>query len=151
MNGQYSLAESDCIARYLTRHFGENENRFLQTAAKPTSALTIHRKRSEASSFGHVSAPAHKDGYLVSLSLRGDRQQLFEGGRRIETRAHAPDSLCIRDLSERYRAYLCSPFDFLFFHIPLSALDAIARENGARRVARLDCRPGTLDPVAAGL
>ncbi|GGF49815.1 AraC family transcriptional regulator [Aliidongia dinghuensis] len=152
MNQTQSFSvENGCLARYLASHYGENASRFLRMGSAERPTLTLYRKRSEASVLRHVSAPAHEDGYLVSVSLLGDRQQPISGGRFTETRIHAADSLSIRDLSERYETCLDGPFDFLFFHMPRSAIDAIAEENGTRKVEGLGCRLGVLDPIAAGL
>jgi len=147
-----SLAvESGCLSRYLASHYGENESRFLRMGSVDRPTLTLHRKRCEALLSRRVRAPAHEDGYLVSISLLDNRPQLISGARLTETQTHAADLLSIRDLSERYETCLDGPFDFLFFHVPRSVLDAIAEENGARRVESLTCRSGVQDPVAAGL
>ncbi|GGF04723.1 AraC family transcriptional regulator [Aliidongia dinghuensis] len=144
-------AEDSCFAQYLSQHYGENQRGFLRTGWEPHSDLTVHRKRSALPVFGQVSAPALEDGFLVSISLRGDSQQLVRNGRFTETRSFPADSLGIRDLSEAYAAYLCSPFDFLFFHVPRAALDRLAEESGARRIDRLFSGPGIVDPIAASL
>ena len=145
-----SAGTSD-FAWYLSRHYGENQSHFLQTNSGSRSELTVYRKRSEAPVFGQISAPALEDGFLVSVSLQGDRQQLVSAGRFSETQEYPVNSLRIRDLSEAYSAYLCSPFDFLFFQVTRAALDAVAEESGARRVAALHCEPGVIDPIAVSL
>jgi AraC family transcriptional regulator len=151
MQNQLPSMGSTTLGRYLSRHYGDNDGRFLQTSAGSKSDLAIYRKRSDRPEFGHVSAPALADGYLVAVSLKGDHQQRSCNGRLSETRAHAVDSLHIRNLTEDYSAYICSPFDFLFFHVTRDALDAIAQESGARRIDGLSCPPGVLDPIAASL
>jgi len=142
---------SDSLSGYLARYYGENESRFLKMGPSVLPTLTAYRKRSESTAYRHIAAPAHDDGYLVSISLQGDRHQLISQGRFTETQTHAPDSLTIRRLSEGYEACLCSPFDFLFFHLPRSVLEAITEESGAGKIAGLRGQRGVSDPVVAAL
>lgn len=137
--------------RYLERHFGVNDSRFLETGSRTSCALSVHRKRSDQTTFGQVSAPAIEDGFLISLSLRSGSHQPVCNGRFMSTEHYLADTVHIRDLSQDYSAYLCSPFDFLFFHISRGALDAVAQESGARPVETLSCQSGRTDQVAACL
>jgi len=148
------LSRSDCstdLQRYLSRHFGENDSYFLQTSPELPSALSMHRKRSGPAVFGQVSAPAIDDGYLISLSLREGSQQPVCNGRFLSTEHYTAGTVHIRDLGRNYSAYLCSAFDFLFFHVTRAALDAVAQESRARRVETLSCQSGRADPIAACL
>ena len=139
------------IGRYLSRHYGDEDGPILQTSETAKSDLSICRKRCNRPEFGHVSAPAIDDGFLVALSLKGDHQQQVFKGRLAETQCFSADSVQIRNLTEEYSAYLSGAFDFLFFHVTRDALNAIAVESGAPRIDELRCPPGVLDPIAASL
>jgi AraC family transcriptional regulator len=151
LQGQLSPTENAPFGQYLARQYGEEGNQFLRTSPRARTPLAIYRKSSDKPYFGPVFAPALEDGFLVAISLTGHDRQQISNGCRSSVQSYAPDSLHIRNLAEDHSVYLCSPFDFLFFHVTREALDAIARESNSGRISALSCLPGALDPIAASL
>jgi len=142
-----SNAVSCPLEHYLSGNYGDR-GQFLKTSPEARVRLTVSRQQSDKPYFGQISAPASDDAFLVTISLHGHRRR-SAGNAGIES--YQPNSLQIRSLAEDYFTQLCSPFDFLFFHVTREALDGIAQASGSGRISTLSCTIGTLDPIVANL
>jgi AraC family transcriptional regulator len=151
MQRQISSARNGRFGQYLTRCYGEDGSRLLETSPASKAELAVCRKRCDRPDFGSVSVPPLEDAFLVAIALAGDHRQRVFDGPRSEIRSHPADSLHIRHLDEDYSAHLCGPFDFLFFRVTRQALDAVAEESNSPRVTELRCPLAVQDPIAASL
>ncbi|WP_213989466.1 AraC family transcriptional regulator [Sodalis sp. dw_96] len=73
--------------------------------------------------------------------------KLWHDGRLVHSGGHAKQALAITDLTEDWRCQHLSPFDNVRLLIPRQALDEFTYDSGQKRIGRLDCAPGTTDPV----
>jgi AraC-like DNA-binding protein len=146
-NHHLSAAEDTHFERYLSRHYGTGVQS-LKTSPEARAHLAVCRYRSDKPLFGQVSTPPLEDAFLVTVSLQGHHRQRT-GSAPVE--AFGANALDIRSLAQDYSAYLCSPFDFLFFRVTRQALDTIAEENGSARIESLKCPTGLPDPITASL
>lgn len=101
----------------------------------------------------------------VELSAAGSRRS-FHGGSpaqlgalqldtpplgALEPGTLQPGTIHIADLSDPPMAYVCSPFHSVLFHMSRAAIDEFVAEARLSPVANLQCPPGAIDPVIAGL
>jgi hypothetical protein len=98
------------LGRCLSRHDGDD--RFLETRHPSKYDLAVSRKRRDRPDFGHISAPAQEDGFLVALSLIGEEVKRVRNGRLSQPEFYTADFFQIRNLTEEYSVYLCGPLIF---------------------------------------
>ncbi|MGV7216970.1 helix-turn-helix domain-containing protein [Bradyrhizobium sp. UFLA05-112] len=84
-----------------------------------------------------------EDAYLVSLKFRDYPDcECWERGRSIVKTDIRAGATYLYDLKRDPRYVIDKPFHSVFFYLPRSALDDIARQSGAPRVGELDYQPG---------
>jgi AraC family transcriptional regulator len=116
-------------ARILVTHLQCDGPCDRMTRAVPTEAafsIMLHRR----------ALPSHK---------------LWLDGRLVHSGGYAAGTVSIAGLEQSPVAYLGSPFDNVQFYISRAALDALAAEEGVRRIDTLDWTRGTHDPVLGHL
>ncbi len=78
--------------------------------------------------------------------------EIWVDGKYTKLRQVSPGDTFVFDLSTNPNGNLSPPYDFLRFHLPVAALDQLARHRGLRRVGRLRTPSlGLQDPVLQGL
>ncbi|WOH83017.1 AraC family transcriptional regulator [Bradyrhizobium sp. BEA-2-5] len=83
------------------------------------------------------------DAYLVSLKFRDyDDCECWEQGRYVTKSNIRRGATYLYDLKRDPRYVIDKPFHSLFFHLPRSALDDMARQSGAPRIGELAYQPG---------
>jgi AraC-like DNA-binding protein len=84
-----------------------------------------------------------EDAYLVSLKFRdyGDCE-CWERGKCVTKRDIRAGATYLYDLKRDPRYVIDKPFHSLFFYLPRSALDDMARQSGAPRIGELAYQPG---------
>jgi AraC family transcriptional regulator len=86
--------------------------------------------------------------FLVNLHLRDvDSYKWWFQGRHEAAVSYSRGAVDIVDLELGPTVLQSSPFDCLQFYVSRAALDEIADDNGARRIGRLVCPRGTIDPI----
>jgi len=84
-----------------------------------------------------------EDAYLVSLKFRDFPDcECWEGGRCVIKTDIRAGATYLYDLKRDPRYVIDKPFHSLFFYLPHSALDDIAKQTGAPRVGELAYQPG---------
>lgn len=84
-----------------------------------------------------------EDAYLVSLKFRDFADcECWERGRCVIKRDIRAGATYLYDLKRDPRYVIDKPFHSLFFHLPRSALDDMARQSGAPRIGELAYQPG---------
>jgi AraC-like DNA-binding protein len=84
-----------------------------------------------------------EDAYLVSLKLRDYPDcECWERGRCVIKTDIRAGATYLYDLKRDPRYVIDKPFHSLFFYLPRSALDDVARQGGAQRIGELDYQPG---------
>jgi AraC family transcriptional regulator len=120
--------------------------------ARRGGRLAVTRLRCDAG-LKNLSEPiAVESAFLVNLHLRDvDSYQWRFQGRPIAGVAYSRGAIDIVNLESGPTALHASPFDCLQFYVSRAALDEIADDNGARRIANLVCPRGKIDPVVQQL
>jgi AraC family transcriptional regulator len=112
--------------------------------------LSVTRLRSDLANHGAIAPLPREDSYLVVLCLRDvSVHRLWLDGREMPLCRRSSGDVCIADLERDPSAYLESPFDWLQFKFPRSALDEAADDLGSSRIGRLGSSAGacTSDPI----
>jgi AraC-like DNA-binding protein len=130
----------------LARHFRVDASSHLVTSALRKSRLAVTRVRRDTPGHGLTSPVPAEPAFSVLLQLRDSpKRELFLGGRSVYRGGYGARTTSIVDLEEEPTANLESPFDVLHFYVARAALDAIADEQGARRIETLTCERGVFD------
>ncbi|WP_315758981.1 MULTISPECIES: AraC family transcriptional regulator [unclassified Bradyrhizobium] len=138
------------MAQALT--FAQSVGRFLHLKDAPPSLVTRSLRSAELAVTEtrnddpeprlSESMPA-EDAYLVSLKLRDfDACECWEEGRCVTKRDIHAGATYLYDLKRDPRYVIDKPFHSLFFYLPRSALDGLARQAGRPRLGELAYRPG---------
>jgi AraC family transcriptional regulator len=84
-----------------------------------------------------------EDAYLVSLKLRDYPDcECWERGRCVTKADVRAGATYLYDLKRDPRFVIDKPYHSIFFYLPRSALDGIARQGGAKRIGELAYQPG---------
>jgi AraC family transcriptional regulator len=84
-----------------------------------------------------------EDAYFVSLKFRDYADcECWERGRCVVKTDIRAGATYLYDLKRDPRYVIDKPFHSLFFYLPRSALDDVARQAGARRIGELAYQPG---------
>jgi AraC family transcriptional regulator len=132
--------------------FAQKVGRFLHLKDAPPSLVTrslrsaelaVTETRDDHPVPGLCDSMPSEDAYLVSLKFRnyGDCECWERGKCVIKTDIRA-GATYLYDLKRDPRYVIDKPFHSLFFHLPRSALDDIARQAGAPRIGELTYEPG---------
>ena len=132
--------------------FAQKVGRFLHLKDAPPSLVTRSLRSAElAVTETRDDHPVRRladsmppeDAYLVSLKFRdyGDCECWERGKCVIKTDIRA-GATYLYDLKRDPRYVIDKPFHSLFFHLPRSALDDIAKQAGAPRIGELSYQPG---------
>ena len=115
----------------------------LITRTLRSAELAVVETRDDNPVPGLCGALPSGDAYLVSIKFRDYPDcECWERGRCvIKTDIHAGKTY-LYDLKRDPRYVIDKPFHSLFFYLPRSALDDIARQAGAPRVGELTYQPG---------
>lgn len=93
-----------------------------------------------------------EDAFLLSVEIAsGGSRSICKGGAMQRLGLQQEGAVHIANLTECASAYVCSPFNFVVFHLPRNTIDAFATEMDVPRVGALRCDAGTVDPVVASL
>jgi AraC-like DNA-binding protein len=84
-----------------------------------------------------------EEAYLVSLKLRDYPDcECWERGRCVNKADIRSGATYLYDLKRDPRYVIDKPFHSIFFYLPRSALDGIAKQSGASRIGELAYQPG---------
>jgi AraC-like DNA-binding protein len=132
----------------LARYFRADASSHVAAEGLRRSKLAVTRIRRDMPSHGFTSALPAEPAFSVLLQLRDcAKRELFIGGRSVCRDGYGARTTSIVDLEEQPVAHLESPFDVMHFYVSRAALDEIADDQGASRVATLACDRGTFDPI----
>ena len=132
----------------LVRAFRADSSSHLITRSLRKSRLAVTRVRRDTPGHGMTSPLPAEPAFSVLLQLRDcPKRELFMRGRSVYRGGYGAWTTSIVDLEEEPTAYLESPFDAVHFYVSRAALDEIADDNGARRIATLSCERGAFNPV----
>lgn len=111
------------------------------------SQITIVECRSDRPVGGLSETVGEQDAFVVAPNLRDyPGCEIWESGRRVGKADLPAGYTFIHDLRCDPRFLMDKPFHGVFFHIPRAALDAVAEEAAAPRIAELARKPGMGTP-----
>jgi AraC-like DNA-binding protein len=140
--------------------FGERMGRCYHLASAPsllttsfkTGQLAATRLFRAGAGPGLIETMPVEDSFVCQLQLSTlPLHEVRCGERIVLARNGARHSIGILDLRDRLSVRIGSPLDALSFHLPRPVLDEFCDDVGARRIERLSCEPGHVDPVLAHL
>lgn len=107
------------------------------------SQITVVECRSDRPVGGLSDTVAEQDAFAVGLNVTEyPACEIWESGRCVVKTDVRAEHTLIHDLRREPRFLMDKPFHTLLFHIPQTALDAIAEEATAPRITELARRPG---------
>src|SRR6478736_9041544 len=132
--------------------FGRKLGQFLHLKDAPPSLMTrslrsielaVTETRDDDPVAGLSGSLALEDAFLISLKLHDYPDcELWEHGKCITKRDIRAGATYLYDLKRDPRYVIDKPFHSLFFYLPRSALNGIARQPGGPRVGELGYEPG---------
>src|SRR6187200_671403 len=132
--------------------YGQRHGKFLHMPDAPPSLITRSLRgielaatetRHENPESGLSGRFPAEDAYLVSLKLRDyPACECWEEGRYVTREDIRAGATYLYDLKRDPRYVIDKPFHSLFFYLPRSALNGIARQPGGPRVGELGYEPG---------
>jgi len=115
----------------------------LITRSLRSAALAVTEVRNDAPVQEFSGSLPAEDAYLVSLKIRDyPACECWENGRFVTKADVRAGATYLYDLKRDPRYVIDKPFHSLFFYLPRSALNDMARQPGAPRVDELSYRPG---------
>lgn len=129
-----------CMSSHLRRDQGIRAN-----------GVEIHRKTMDLHQLHHVETEASARGVLLGISMRDGHSRRILDGRHASCHDFDKGSIYIRSFSDRYRADIHRPFDFVLLEISQASLDRAIEEKQGKRVGGLACVAGVRDEVLLNL
>ncbi|MGC2083421.1 MAG: AraC family transcriptional regulator [Bradyrhizobium sp.] len=115
----------------------------LVTRSLRSAELAVTETRNDHPVPGLSDSMPAEDAYLVSLKLRDFADcECWERGRCVTKSDIRAGATYLYDLKRDPSYVIDKPFHSLFFHLPRSALDDMARQGGAPRIGELAYQPG---------
>ena len=133
----------DDYAQWLAQRYGVGEVPFIVTRSLPQGEISVMDVRVDQP-FRRLGDPyPPEDAYLIGVHLRELTNLCYwEGGRQVSTALLRAGDVTIHDLTREPRALLDKRLHSIVFHIPRTALDALADDANVPRVAELGYEPG---------
>lgn len=125
----------------------------LFAARLKASDIAITRLACQDDAHGLTAEYELEDSFLLTVQLNDFRFGLWRDGRPTPSCGFGPGTIGIYEMDRRWIANIHTAFDVVHFHVPRAALDRVAGDLDAKRVATLLCPAydGTHDPVLHGL
>jgi len=140
------------FGRRLTCQYGIDAAQSLASASRSGAEIGIVHLRYDLPHLFVLEPLPIEDAFLLGVEIdAGGSRRIVRDGESLQMGLQQEGAVHIADLSEPASAYVCRPFQSMFFHLPRAALDAFAEEVEEPRVEGLCCDAGTLDPVIANL
>lgn len=120
----------------------------ISPVAKPQIAIT--RLVSNVGLPEQTASIQPEKAFVVSVHLTPANPQgcdLWIDEKHSRVRTWLPGGVGIYDLESNPRSRNAGPIDWVHYHIPRSTLDAFTDDVEKPRIERLQCSPGTVDPV----
>jgi AraC family transcriptional regulator len=115
----------------------------LITRSLRSAELAVTETRNDDPVEGFSGSLPSEDAYLVSLKFRDYPDcECWERGKFVTKENVRAGATYLYDLKRDPRYVIDKPFHSIFFYLPRSALDDIARQAGAARVGELAYEPG---------
>jgi AraC family transcriptional regulator len=124
------------------------------TCALPRATIAVTELRYENPQNILSTPPIVEDAFLVAVHFRYfPRYEYWENGKAAPVSVLRPGETIIYDIKRKPTFHLNSSFHSVHFYFPRAALDAIAEEANAPRVAELHYKPAVSyrDPVLRGM
>ncbi|MEJ1171359.1 helix-turn-helix transcriptional regulator [Variovorax sp. CCNWLW235] len=115
------------------------------------NGVGIHRKTMALPHLHHVETEPSARGVLLGISMRDGHSRRIVAGRHASCHDFDRGSIYIRGFSERYRADIQRPFDFVLLEISQASLERAIEEKPGKRIGSLAHVAGARDEVLLNL
>ena len=137
------MTQAGVYGQRLARRLQLKDAPSLITRTLRSAALAVTETRNDNPVPGLSGSLPAEDAYLVSLKFRDyPGCECWEDGRFLIKSDVRGGATYLYDLKRDPRYVIDKPFHSLFFYLPRSALDDIARQAGAPRIGELAYEPG---------
>ena len=137
------MTQTDAFGQRFGHPLNVKQAPSLITRALRTADLAVIETRHDNPDRGLCGALATDDAFLVSLKFRDYPDcECWERGRCVTKADIRAGATYLYDLKRDPRYVIDKPFHSLYFYLPRSALDDMARQARAPRIGELDCQPG---------
>jgi AraC family transcriptional regulator len=137
------MAQAGVYGRRLGQPLQLAEAPALITSSLRSAELAVTETRNDNPVRGLSGSLPADDAYLVSLKFRDyDDCECWERGRFVTKSNIRSGATYLYDLKRDPRYVIDKPFHSIFFYLPRSALDDIAKQAGAARIDELAYEPG---------
>jgi AraC-like DNA-binding protein len=137
------MTQSGVYGRRIGQPLNLKDAPSLVTRSLRSAELAVVETRDDNPVRGLCGALPSEDAYLVSLKFREYPDcECWERGRCVIKTDIRGGATYLYDLKRDPRYVIDKPFHSLFFYLPRSALEDIARQSGAARIGELAYEPG---------
>jgi AraC family transcriptional regulator len=141
-----SMAEVATYGTRMAAHLQVGSAPVIATQTRRKSQLAVTRLRSDAGMEQMSTAMPAAAAYTVTMYLRENpKVQLWHAQKMVHDGPYPKGGLGIMDLMQEPTFFTPAPFDCLQFYISREALDEIAYDHGAVRIANLTWPRGNID------
>ncbi len=133
----------DDYAQWLAQRYGAEDAPIIVSRSLPRGEITVTEIRVDQP-LGRLGEPfPPEDAYMICLALRDLPNHCYwEGGRQVSAASLRAGDITIHDLTRGPRSLLDKRLHSILFHMPRTALDALADDANVPRVAALGYEPG---------
>ena len=144
--------EDGAFGARMAAYLGRDDGRAVSAQTLINSNLVVTGLRCDGG-LTDVSAPIPAEkAFIVSVHLRDlPFHELRRRGAVVHTGFHPKGGVNVFDLEDDPRFFFPSPFHCLHFYVRRATLDALADEQGARRIDSLSWPPGAIDETVSHL
>jgi AraC family transcriptional regulator len=137
------MTQAGVYGQRLGRHLQLKDAPSLITRTLRSAELAVTETRNDDPVPGLSGSMPSEDAYLVSLKFRDYPDcECWERGKFVTKADVRAGATYLYDLKRDPRYVIDKPFHSIFFYLPRSALDDIAKQAGAPRVGELAYQPG---------
>ena len=138
-------ASADAYERNLAHRFGAEDAPSIVTRSLQRGEMAVMELRADQPTERLSDPLPVEDAYMVALMLREfPNNNYWESGRKAPVASLRAGDISIHDLTREPRVLLDKPLHTLLFHLPRTALNAIADDANVPRIAELGYDPGVI-------
>jgi AraC family transcriptional regulator len=144
--GKSIMATSECYGERLAERLRVEQAPAIAMRVLRTADMAVTETRCDDPVLGLSGSIQRADAFFVNLTLRDYPNRVYwEDGRQVSVCDMRAGQASIHDLKRDPVALIDKPHHHLFFYLPRDALNAIADDANARRIADLNYQPVGID------
>ncbi len=143
------MGEYGVYGKKIDKHFRLRSSPAITAETPRKVKLAVTRVASGAPLPERTTQGPSQRAFLINVHLQRSESNLWLAGRPVQASPRREvGGIGISDLEQLPTVKINTPFDFMSFYVPRTALDELTDEQGSRPVDALLCPPGVTDPTA---